>query len=184
MKLLKSLLTLVLIACLVGGFLMWRNYQASDGIILSFSEAQIEEQLAEEFPKTTTIEGIIPVEVKLPRIEFIPDTDRVRCTLVAEVDALIRKYDASATLSCALRYEPEDQSLRLVDAVIENFDTDQIPENYRERVAQAASLLAKKYLNEQPVYHLKKADLKATAARYLLKEVTVADGLLKVRLGL
>lgn len=184
MKFLKSLLMIVLIACLVGGFLMWRDYQTSDGVVLTFTEDEIEERLAKEFPKKTTIEGIIPVEIKLPQIEFIPNTDRVRCTLVAEIDAIIQQYQASATLSCALRYEQEDQSLRLVNTTIEDFDTEKIPEKYRDRVVLAASLLVKQFMNDQAVYRLKDEDVKEQAAAYLLKDVSVENGLLKVRLGL
>ncbi len=184
MKLLKNLFLIVLLACLVGGFLMWKNYQAEDGIVLTFTEEEIEARLDKEFPKQTMIEGIIPVEIKTPTIEFIPNTNRVRCGLVAEVDAFIRKYEASASLSCALHYEPSDQSIRLIDPLVEEFRTDQIPEKYRERLVLAASLLAKQFLNDQPVYQLKEEDVKDKATRYLLKSVEVDNEVLKVRLGL
>ncbi|MDB4387553.1 DUF1439 domain-containing protein [Akkermansiaceae bacterium] len=48
----------------------------------------------------------------------------------------------------------------------------------------AASLLVKQFMNDQAVYRLKDEDVKEQAAAYLLKDVSVENGLLKVRLGL
>ncbi|MGJ8697020.1 MAG: DUF1439 domain-containing protein [Verrucomicrobiaceae bacterium] len=184
MKLFRIILAIAAIGLLLGGWTIWQKLQSKDGILLTFTEAELEAKLGEEFPRTELIQGILPLTIDTPDVELVPNSDRVRVSLGANVNAFIAQYDATATISCAIRYEPSDQSLRFNKAIIEKFDTEKLPEKYREEVSLAATLLIQKYLNDQPVYHLKDEDLKGQTARLLVQEIGVKDGLLQIRLGL
>ena len=191
MRVFKFLFLAVIGAALVGGLMIWKKLGHSDGVVLTFTEEEIEQRLDAKFPITEDVELIkeplpikLPVTVQTPEISLIPDTNRLRARITAEINALLAKYEASASFSCGIRYEASDQSLRLVDPAVEEIETSKIPEKYRDQVHLLATLLAQRYLNDQAVYTLKDEDLKGQAARLLLKEVEVKDGLLHVRLGL
>ena len=188
MKGLKFLVFVLLSVALLGGWLAWQKLNSKEGVILTFTEAQITERLDEKFPITEVIKEPFPlplqVRVQTPEVSFIPNTDRLRARITVEMDAILAQYQASASFRCGIRYEASDQSLRLIDPVIEEIETTKIPEQYREPVHLLATLLAQKYLNDQPVYQLEKKDLQDHATRLLLKEVSLTDGLLVVRLGL
>ncbi|MEN8695566.1 MAG: DUF1439 domain-containing protein [Akkermansiaceae bacterium] len=188
MKFLTFLIFAILGAAFVGGYFLWIKIGSEDGIVLTFTETQIEERLDKKFPITENFKEPLPVPlpvtVQAPEIFFIPDSDRLRAKITAEIDAILRKYEATATFSCGIRYEPSDHSLRLIDPVVEEIETSKLPKKYQEAVNLLATLLAQRYLNDQPVYKLKDTDVKDRTAKLLLKGVEVKDGLLVVKLGL
>ena len=108
----------------------------------------------------------------------------MRARITAGIDAILAKYRTSASFSCGICYETSDISLRLVDPVVEEIETSKLPEKYRGQIKLITSILAQQYLNDQPIYSLKEADLKDQTTRLLLKDVEVKDGLLVVQLGL
>jgi len=187
MKILKIILFLLLGAAAIGAWLAWQKLGSEEGVVLTFTEEEIEERLEDKFPITEVIQEPLllplPVTVQAPEITFIPGTDRVKARITAEIDVILKKYSAGASFSCGIRYEPEDQSLRLINPVIEEIETSKLPEKYRKEIHLLATLLAQRYLNEKPVYHLNDEDLKDHAARLLLKSVEVKDEQLVVRLG-
>lgn len=188
MKIFKFLFFAVLGAVLVSGWMAWQKLGSEEGVVLTFTEEEIETRLSEKFPISEVITEQVPiplpVTVQAPEITFIPGTDRVKARITAEVDAILKKFGTSASFSCGIRYEASDQSLRLVEPVVEEIETSQVPEKYRGVLNLLATALAHKYLNDQPLYHLKEEDLTDHAARFLLKSVEVNDERLVVRLGL
>ncbi|MDB4500657.1 DUF1439 domain-containing protein [Akkermansiaceae bacterium] len=188
MKLLKILFFVILGAVLVGGWMAWKKLGSAEGVVLTFTEEEIETRLSEKFPLTEVITNQVPiplpVTVQAPEITFIPGTDRVQARITAEVDTILKKFGTSASFSCGIRYEASDQSLRLVEPVVEEIETSKVPEKYRGALNLLATALAQRYINDQPVYHLKDADLKDHATRFLLKSVEVKNERLVVQLGL
>ena len=52
MKSLKFLVFVLLSVALLGGWLAWQKLNSKEGVILTFTEAQITERLDEKFPIT------------------------------------------------------------------------------------------------------------------------------------
>lgn len=188
MSFFKSLIFVLLGAALLAAWFLFGKLGSDDGVTLTFTAEEIEERLDQKFPITEIVKEPLPlplpVTVQTPEITFIPSSDRLRARVTAEIDAILAKYEIRASFSCGIRYQASDQSLRIIDPTVEEIETRKLPEKYRDQVYLLASLLAQRYLNDQPVYTLKGTDLKDQAARLLLKEIEVKNGLLIVRLGL
>lgn len=78
------------------------------------SAAQLEQVLAERFPRRLAAAGVIELQLRTPRLRFLPDQNRLGSELPIDASgpALGRPMSGSVDLDFALRYEPSDQTLR------------------------------------------------------------------------
>jgi hypothetical protein len=78
------------------------------------SAAQLEQVLAERFPRRLAAAGVIELQLRTPRLRFLPEQNRLASELPIDASgpALGRPLSGSVDLDFALRYEPSDQTLR------------------------------------------------------------------------
>ena len=78
------------------------------------SAAQLDQVLAERFPRRLAAAGVIELQLRTPRLRFLPEQNRLASELPIEASgpALARPLSGNVDLDFALRYEPSDQTLR------------------------------------------------------------------------
>lgn len=148
---------------------------ASTPRTVGFSEAQLVERLARQFPVRTRVLGIFDVEVTNPRVQLQPDSNRIATRLdyaLGPALAGTRRTLGQMQLSYALRYEPTDQTVRLSEVRAEAVDAaaEPAPEAGATtpgtpRLQQLAGLLAQSLLKDHVIYRFKPEDLRAAEGR-------------------
>jgi len=78
------------------------------------SAAQLDQVLAERFPRRLAAAGVIELQIRAPRLRFLPEQNRLASDLPIDASgpALGRPLSGNVDLDFALRYEPSDQTLR------------------------------------------------------------------------
>lgn len=142
---------------------------------VGFSEVQLVERLARQFPLRTRVLGIFEVEVTNPRVQLQPDSNRIATRLDYALGSALagsRRTLGQLQLSYALRYEPSDQTVRLSEVRAEAVDAgaEPVPEAGgaspgAPRLQQLAGLLAQSLLKDHVVYRFKPEDLRAAEGR-------------------
>ena len=148
---------------------------ASTPRTVGFSEAQLVERMARQFPVRTRVLGIFDVEVTNPRVQLRPDSNRIATRLDYALGSALagsRRTLGQMQLSYALRYEPTDQTVRLSDVRAEAVDAgaEAAPEAGganpgAPRLQQLAGLLAQSLLKDHVIYRFKPEDLRAAEGR-------------------
>lgn len=170
----------------VGGYFYMRYARLEDsGVVVIFTEEDIQARLGEEFPKSERLLEIIPVEIGEPKVRFLESSDRVELTIRAEAAVpLVQTYHAEGIFTTSLRYEASDHTLRISDVTVESFKATDLPEKFEDPLRKTMTLAAKNYLENHPVHTLDDDDYKDEMVKMLLKKVTVTKGTLEVKLGL
>lgn len=180
--LVASLISLLLI--ITAGYLYFINKD----YVITITDSQIQEKLAEKFPLTKTYLFIIDVTLTNPRVELKNGSDRVNAGLDLQLNIKVNDSSeplgGSVDVSSGIIYQPEQGAFYLADPVIDELTVQGIPVQYIEKVTTALTKALTKYYDSHPIYKLKASDAKQMAARLVLQDVVVADKALKVTLGL
>jgi hypothetical protein len=122
---------------------------------------RIEAALARRFPYRAPAGELLMVEVGLPRVELLPEANRVRLTAAFHVSERITRaaMHGDIALSFALRFEPSDASLRLVDADVERVDVRGVPQDWRRPVDAIAAYMGEHLLETYILYRFTPAQL-------------------------
>ena len=156
--------------------------------VIRISEAELQHALDEKLPLTKRYFFIIDVTLKNPRVHLQEGSDRVNAGLDIGLNLQIDKdatpLGGSIDISGGITYSPKNGAFYLVEPVIENIELQGLSEKRRPKVAKAITLALTEYFSENPIYTLKRGDLKQAAARLTLKKISVASGELVVVLGI
>lgn len=181
-KLLPAVLVIVAIGA-VGTYLYFQGKEYT----FRFTEAELQEKLAERLPLRKTHLFIFEVVLDNPRLELIEGSNRVNAGL--DVILNIRISDEPLPLggeldvSGGVRYEATDGQFFLTDPVVENLSVQGVPAKYTDRVNSVLTLAIGEYFSDRPIYTLNDSDVKTATAKLLLKNVVVEDRVLIVTLG-
>lgn len=182
----KTLLSLLAIFA-VGAIGTYLYFQGKE-YTFRFTEAEIQEKLAERLPLRKTYLFIFEVVLDDPRLELIEGSDRVNAGL--DVTLNIRINDEPLPLggeldvSGGIRYYAAEGQFFLADPVIENLNVQGVPSKYTDRVNTILAKAIGEYYLDRPIYTLSSSDVKTATARLLLKSVVVEERVLIVTLGL
>jgi hypothetical protein len=181
-----ALVVLLAVALLTAGGAYW--YFAGRTYVVSISETELREKLAERMPFTKTYALLLQVTLDNARVSLIEGSDRVGIGLDVVLNLRIGSeplnLGGSIDVSGGIAYRASDGQFFLTDPLIEQLQVQGVPEKYRERVREAVTRALAEYYATHPVHTLKAADLKQAAARMLLKDVVVTDRQLVITLGL
>lgn len=152
------------------------------------TQQQIDAVLADKFPVSKRYLLIIEITYSDPAVTLLPDSDRVRIGMKAELnlkfDNQAQKVGGTCLIASAVRYKPDTQQFFLSDPKIERLEIQGLAPALADRVAKAALSLSSEHLQSFPIHTLRATDLKTSAAKLLLKDVQVKDGGLHLTLGL
>jgi hypothetical protein len=80
----------------------------------TISLAQIEQAVAQRFPLTFGVAGLVDLHLRSPRLRLIPASNRIGSAwdIEASGPALRHRYNGGFDIDFALRYEPADRTIR------------------------------------------------------------------------
>ncbi|MEO8524716.1 MAG: DUF1439 domain-containing protein [Caldimonas sp.] len=134
------------------------------------SQARLQELIARRFPVDRRVLDAINVTVDAPRLSLLPETNRIAIELdlrAAGKGALSAQTVGSLLVSEALRFEPSDNTVRLVDVRVERFAIDGLPAHWQRQLDRLGKPLAKALLDDQVLYALRPRDVAALDGRGL-----------------
>ena len=135
------------------------------------SRARLQELIARRFPIDRRVLNAIDITVDSPRLTMQPESNRVavEVSLRAGSDgAVSTQVNGSLLVSEGLRFEPSDNTVRLVDVRVERFAIDGLPGNWQrqlDRLDRLGKPLAKALLDDQVLYALRPKDIAALEGR-------------------
>ena len=187
----RRLITLIIgiligaVGVIAGYFYLVSRPAGDDLVTVVFTEEEIQNMIGRKFPREEELLKFVKITINEPDVAFLGDENRIQLTLNAQVVIpFFRTDEISGVFSSSIRYEKEDHTLRTSDYTVESLKTDVLSEKYEGPVRAAFSLAARKFLEDQIVYTLKKEDYKGKMTEMLLQEVKVEEGQLVIILGL
>jgi hypothetical protein len=151
----------------------------------SFTQTQLEAELAKRFPMHKTYLLVIGVHYENPRVRLTEGSDEVGIGLDVRIDGTVngKPLAGSADLVSKIAYDAATGTFVLHDALLTHFTATGLDEANASRVKKAANLLAAEQVSGVSIYRLRPTDVKAALARLVLRSVAVRDGVLHVTIG-
>ncbi len=120
-------------------------------------QADLQTHLERQFPLDRKVFDVLDVHVAVPVLTLEPDRNRVATAFdVALKDRLFGgRYHAHMLLDCALRVDPQDQTLRLADVTVPSFSAESGSQSLHLQAQRVGGLLAEQLLKDLVVYRLK-----------------------------
>ncbi len=169
-------------ALLLGGCAM-----LSPGLrTVEISEARLVEIISTQFPFNSRYLELFDVSLAAPRVRLIPAENRIGIELGYKLGSFLlgaREYQGKLKLSHGLRFEPSDNTVRLSQVRVEDFEVPGVPSAYAARANRLGALLAENLLKDFVIHRLKAEDLDiARGWGYQPGALTVQPGGLRLRL--
>jgi len=182
----KIALIFITLVLLVGGSVYF--YFFDNEYIIRINETQIREKLQSKLPLTKRYFLIVELTLDNPRVSLKNGSSRVYAGLDAILNIKINQHPeplgGTIDISSGVRYITETGEFFLADLKIESLQIQGIPEKFQSKVNQAISVALTEYLQKNPIYTLKRTDLKKATVRAVLKRVSVENRELVIVLGI
>lgn len=177
----------VLAAVLLVGVLGVFLYLQGKEYTFRFTEAELQQKLAERLPISKTYLFIFEVVLDEPRLTLVEGSNRVNAGLDVTLNIYIndepQPLGGELDVSGGVRYDAAEGQFFLTDPVIENLQVQGIPARYTDRVNSVLTKAIGEYYADRPIYTLDKSNVKTAAAKLVLKNVVVENSVLIVTLG-
>jgi hypothetical protein len=145
------------------------------------SRAQLQQVLAERFPRRYALAGLAELQIRRPALEFLPQDNRIASELAIEASgpALDRRHAGFVDLDFALRYEPGDRTLRATRIRVHSVRLPDLAPDAAALIDAYVRSAARRSLLEVVVHRLRASDLAvADTMGFEPGNITVeADGL-------
>jgi hypothetical protein len=184
----KSRLLPAVAVLVAAGAALWWMLGREKGLTIRITQQQIDQALAEKFPKRKNYLVILQATFFNPRAELLPDQDKVRLGADVEVTLLGLKEEEALTGSLdvltRVRYEPRTHGFFLDEPVIESFVIDDLPAKYLNILSNQALALAREEVETTPLHTLEADESEQVAAGLLLREIDIRPDAIHITLGL
>jgi hypothetical protein len=153
---------------------------------VDMSEQQLAALISRQFPFNSRYLEVFDIVLDAPRVRLMPAENRIGTELGYTLGAGLftsRQFQGALNLSYGLRFDATDQTVRLADVRVENFEVPGVPSAYASRANRLGGLLAEGLLKDFVLYRLKPEDLQASSQwGYQPGPMTVVPGGLQLRL--
>jgi Protein of unknown function (DUF1439) len=152
---------------------------------LNFTHAEMSAQLAKRFPVQRTIAGLIDISLTRPRVSTREDLQtggtkdlRLAATFDVDVKVLLTSKVVSGTVAISgkPRYDVASRSIFFGDAKVDSIRAENMPEALSAALTQAASSMAKDYLQDKPLRTFTEAELTRYGISLTPKRIEVRSG--------
>lgn len=129
---------------------------------IDVSQVRLQELVEKRFPVSKRVFDGLEVTLDSPRLTLEPETNRidVEVALRAGNDGVVRTTIAGSLLvSQSLRYEPSDNTIRLVDVRVERFAIDGLSARWQRQIDRLGKPLARALLEGEVLYALRPRDI-------------------------
>jgi len=131
-------------------------------------QARLQELIARRFPVDRRVLDAIDITVDTPRLSLQPDSNRIAVEMALRAGtggAISAQMNGSLLVSEGLRFEPSDNTVRLVDVRVERFAIDGLPGHWQRQLDRLGKPLAKALLDDQVLYALRPKDIAGLEGR-------------------
>lgn len=153
---------------------------------IQISEAKLVEIISTQFPFNSRYLELFDVSLASPRVRLIPAENRIGTELGYSLGSFLlgsRDHQGQLKLSYGLRFEPSDNSVRLSQVRVEDFEVPGVPSAYASRASRLGALLAENLLKDLVIHRLKPEDLQAARGwGYQPGALSVVPGGLRLQL--
>lgn len=173
----------ILLAAAAGAY----HFARGGSIVLSFTEAELQQRASALPPYTRTYLNVVQVTVENPRVSLVAGADRVRAgsdvAVAVGIGARTGTIRGVVEASGGVRYEREAGAFHLTDVEVERIDLPGLPEAHAPRIRAAVTAALRAYYDRHPIYTLRPTDTRRAVARHVLKDVAVRGDRLLLTLG-
>jgi hypothetical protein len=143
---------------LVAGVLATPCVQAQPSYTVSL--AQLHEVVAQKFPRSVPVQGLIDLTLQAPQLRLVPATNRLGALMAVNAagPALRRSHAGSFDVEFALRYEPSDRTLRAHQIQLGRLDFPSLKPSVTELLNAYGPALAAQSLGEVTLHQLRAKD--------------------------
>lgn len=115
---------------------------------LTLSQAELDERLAKRFPRTQRVLEVLELTLAEPRVALLPERNRLACGFALRVrDRLFdSNFAGQVEFDTALRWEPQDATLRLAQVAVQRLELDGAPRALASQQQRLGRLLAEQAL--------------------------------------
>jgi len=129
---------------------------------VELSQARLQELVARRFPIDKRVLDAVDLTLDSPRVSLQPDANRIAIDLdlrAAGGGAVSARLGGQLRVSEALRFEPSDNTIRLVDVRVERFEIEGLPHSWQRQVDKLGKPFARSLLEGQVLYTLRPKDI-------------------------
>ncbi|MDB5891338.1 MAG: putative transrane protein [Polaromonas sp.] len=125
------------------------------------SAAQLQRTVAERFPRSYPVGGLLDITLQAPRLRLLPASNRLGTVMPIEAagPALRRAYGGTFDTEFALRYEPADRTLRAHQLRVNALRLDGLPPGQAALLEAYGPALAEQALQDAVLHQLTTQDL-------------------------
>ena len=133
--------------------------QAAPGYTVT--EAQLQQAVAQRFPRRYPVGGLLNIDAKAPRLSLLPAQNRLAAQLQVAVagPALPRTYQGMFDLDFALRYQASDRTVRADQLRVNTLQFENVPAQTSALLSLYGPQLAEQSLQGAVLHQLKPEDL-------------------------
>ena len=137
---------------------------------VELSQARLQELVARHFPVDKRLLDAIDLTLDSPRVGLQPEANRISVEVALRANGggpIQTRLSGSLLVSEGLRFEPSDNTVRLVDVQVERFVIDGLPASWQRQLDRLGKPLARGLLEDQVLYTLRPKDVAALEGRGL-----------------
>jgi hypothetical protein len=137
---------------------------------VELSQARLQELVARHFPVDKRQPDVIDLTPYSPRVGLQPEANRISVDVALRANsggAIQTRLSGSLLVSEGVRFEPSDNTVRLVDVQVERFVIDGLPATWQRQLDRIGKPLARGLLEDQVLYTLRPKDVAALEGRGL-----------------
>lgn len=141
------------------GLVALHHAQAAPGYTVT--EAQLQQAVAQRFPRRYPVGGLLDIDAKAPRLSLLPAKNRLAAQLqvAAAGPALPRAYQGVFDLDFALRYQASDRTVRADQLRVTALQFENVPAQTSALLSMYGPQLAEQSLQGAVLHQLKPEDL-------------------------
>jgi hypothetical protein len=135
---------------------------ASGPRTIEVSRQQLQSALERRFPhEWRPAAGLLSMKVGVPRLELLPQADRVRLDFPVEASHRVQRipYEGELAVSFGLRWEPSDASVRATGVHVERVASPELPAAWRGMLQSAGATAAEALLQDTVLHTFRPEEL-------------------------
>ncbi|QNP47537.1 DUF1439 domain-containing protein [Diaphorobacter aerolatus] len=128
----------------------------------TISAGQIQEAVAQKFPRKYSFSGLMNLALSDPQIHLRPERNRLNTVLAVVASGPLlqaRNYQGALDVDFSLRYEASDRTLRATDLQVNGLRMEGLNPQAESMLQQYGTTLAQRSLQEVVLYQLTDKDL-------------------------
>ena len=122
--------------------------------------AQLQEMVAQKFPRSVPVQGLLDLTVQAPRLRLLPEVNRLGAAMAVDAagPALRRSHAGMFDVEFALRYEASDRTLRAHQLKLGRLEFPTLRPAVTDTLNAYGSMLAEQSLREVTLHQLRPQD--------------------------